>query len=62
MKINLNIDITEKQLEQLEAEALRSFNDWSDTSARPTAKAEDYWPTPLELFAMRLLLFEITKK
>ncbi len=62
MKISLNIDINDKQLAQLKDEAQKSFNNWSDTFVDSRHEDNGYWPTPLELFAIRLLLFELTKE
>jgi hypothetical protein len=58
MKVSLNIDIHDKQLAQLKEEALKKFNEWDNETENKTR----YWPTPLELFAIRILLFELKKQ
>ena len=62
-KLVLILDIPDRQLEQLKKDAIAGFSAWSDTNlGTATEGKEQYWPSRLELFAMRILLFEMKKE
>jgi hypothetical protein len=61
-KVLVIMEIPDNQLASLEREAQERFSKWTD-DALDSKKAvpQIYWPSALELFAIRILLFELKK-
>ena len=61
-KVLIIMDVPDTQLAQLEKEAQDRFSKWTDDALDgKKAVPQIYWPSALELFAIRVLLFEMKK-